>query len=126
VKYKLVPNEQGEYEWVPANKARKAPPRAVDAPVVDDFALGCIASQVEEFRADDALSGFKDVEYTPDPEIEGWFNIKVPNQRRYAKYAKHCGKEDKNGQHAGKTITAQELKDAERLVRERHPLKDAK
>ncbi len=122
---KLVRGPSGEYEWVDANKARKAPPRAVDTPVMGE-SLGCIGTQVEEMRAAAKADGFSDIDYVPDPEIEGWYDCKAPNAKRHAEWAKVCGVQDKNGQFSGKTITRDELSTAERRVRQQYPLKDGK
>jgi hypothetical protein len=120
MKQKLIKRPDGDYEWVDASKARKAPPLAVEKPV-EGYELGCIQSQVETFRADAKLRGFGDVEFVPDPDVEGWYDFRAPNQRVQAKYAKEYGYHDTNGKNSGVAISADELSAAEEFVRRRYP-----
>lgn len=117
-------DENGDSIWVDVSGGRGNLGRAVERPVEGE-ALGCIATQVEEMRAYAKLSGFTDVEYVPDPDVEGWYNCKAPNAERFNKFSEKCGIPVKNGQYEGKRITKDELAAAEKLIRERYPIKEA-
>jgi hypothetical protein len=120
---KLVQDENGEFVWVDSWKAKK-PGLAVPKPVEGE-AMGCIESQVEQMRVDAKLSGYGDIEFVPDQDVYGFYNMRAPNAERWRKYAEHCGYVDKNGQYEGKRITRDELESAERLIRSRYPKQEA-
>ncbi len=121
---KLVQNADGEFEWVDASKARKAPPLAVDKPVIGE-ALGCIGTQVDEMREAARREGLTDIEYVPT-DVEGWYDCRASNANSMAKWSKVCGLGEKNGQFSGRTISAEELAAAEKWTKERYPDKVSK
>jgi hypothetical protein len=119
---KLVQDENGEFVWV---DARKVVQKLAGPKPVEGWAMGCIESQLEETRAAAKLQGFGDIEWVEDDQVPGFYNCRAPNAERHDKYAEKCGYVVKNGQFEGKRITKDELESAEKLIRDRYPIKEA-
>lgn len=119
---KLVKDEEGNYVWV---DSRKVVQKLAGPKPVEGWAMGCIASQLEETRAVAKIQGFSDIEWVEDAEVPGFYNCRAPSAERFNKYAEKCGYVNKNGQFEGKRITKEELEAAEKLIRERYPNKEA-
>lgn len=116
-------DENGDSIWVDVSQGRGIPGHAGERPVEGE-AMGCIETQVEQMRVSAKLSGFPDIEWVPDRDVEGFYNMRAPNAERWRQYVEHCGYTDKNGQYEGKRISKEELEAATRLVRERYPTKE--
>lgn len=99
----------------------KKPARAVPAPVVSD-SLGCIDSQVEEFRAEAKHLGFTGIDFRPDPHEPTTFQCHASSRAELLRYAKktmdYVDLGERNGSAA--QLSPETLADAERLIRRKY------
>lgn len=95
-------------------------PKLTPRPAVSE-SLGCIESQVEEFRAEAQLTGFSGIEFVPDSLEPGAYNCVASSRSEMLRYARSQGYVDhgtENGS-AG-VLSPQVLADAERLIRRKY------
>lgn len=114
----------GTGEWVDKGKAKK-PPRANEPDIVSD-SLGVTKWQVDEFREDARKNGFR-VDFVTDrgpSAVEGFFPAKgSPSEiARYEKYRQGCVAE--TGRAGGSVVSAEDLEAAQRVMRQRYPIKE--
>jgi hypothetical protein len=130
MKYKLVINADGSSSWVDAALAPRLRERTDEKSVhVSDIAMCCLPEEVPERVADAKLHGFH-VEFHEDKrsnDLDGTvncYNAHIP-KGELNRYRKHLGLEDRNSKNGSRAMLSPEhLAQAQRLARERFPVKE--
>ena len=91
-KQKLVRNhETGEYEW----RDRRSPPPPAKTTVASQpwtsDALGFPVAALAEMEEDRRRNGFSAVEFVEDPQVEGFYRVRIDGRRAREEYIAHRG-----------------------------------
>jgi len=70
---------------------RGCPPQSSGSPPCVSDTLGFGGHQLADMEADRKANGFRGVEFTPDPQVPGFYQVKCDNRRVYERYVKHRG-----------------------------------
>lgn len=81
---------------------------------------------LDEMIDDRNRHGFKGVDFVPDPDCEGFVQVRIDSPAERRRYLKHRGMIDANGSKMGVAVTAAELAQAEQTVRRRYGGADGK
>jgi hypothetical protein len=117
-------DEDGNAVWVDKHVAQTMK-RAVPREEFVDPALGITKWQVKEFAEARKKAGVKG-EFREDPRVPGFYDWVAPNEKEFLKAGKLQGLGDAIKVGGGSVIGAGELADAERLMRQKYPVKDSK
>jgi hypothetical protein len=89
-------------------RQKAAPVREIEKPIVSD-ALGFPQHQLAEFEQDRAKHGFGGVEFTPDPRVPEFYQVRISGKREYQRYLKHRQMHDRNSRNGGGQALSPEL-----------------
>jgi hypothetical protein len=117
-------DEHGNAVWVDKVTAQTMK-RAIPREEFNDPALGITKWQVKEFAEARKKAGIKG-EFKEDLKCPGWYDWIAPNEKEFLKAGKLQGMDDAIQVGGGNVIGPKELDDAERLMRQKYPVKDAK
>lgn len=91
--------------------------------IVSD-ALGFPEAQLGDFERDRKLHGMRGVEFTRDPDVPQFIQVRCDSREAYLRYAKHRGMFDKSHVNGSKVVlSGDDLERARRRVLERYPVK---
>lgn len=86
------------------------------APIVSD-ALGFPYQQLQDFEADRVKHGFTGVEFTKDPHVPEFYQVRISSQAEWARYIAHRGMTDRNGANGGgATLTPDQFQRTTEMV----------
>jgi hypothetical protein len=117
-------DEHGNAVWVDKVTAQTMK-RAIPREEFNDPALGITKWQVKEFAEARKKAGIKG-EFREDPAVPGFYDWIAPNEKEFLKAARLQNMDDAIQVGGGNVIGPKELDDAERLMRQKYPTKDAK
>lgn len=98
-------------------KKRTTKPSGKTTKEIISDTLGFGQHQLQEMEADRKANGFKGVEFTRDPHVPEFFQVRCDSPKTWHRYLRHRGFTDKNSKNGGAhCITEQEMEQARKLV----------
>lgn len=96
--------------------------KELEKPIVSD-SLGFGAQQLAEFEADRVRHGFTGIEFTNDPLVPEFIQVRCNSKVEWQRYLKHRGMSDFNSRNgSGATLTQEQMDEAKKRILEKYPL----
>lgn len=98
-------------------KKRSTKPSTGTSKEIISDAMGFGQHQFREMEADRKANGFHGVEFTRDPHVPQFFQVRCDSPKTWSKYIKHRGMKDMNSKNGGAPcLTEEEMQRARDLV----------